>query len=195
MHLRAGRRFRADEYRNLLLRYLTRFPEEERTVRSVLRDIERTDRDDTRSHLTASGIVFHRRTRRLLLIYHSGLRCWLQPGGHIAPGETPCLAAQREVKEETGLQDVELHPWHKRHGIPIDVNSHEILEQHPEGRHIHHDLRYVFWARSAHPLRLGEERSPLCGGPQSERCRIAPFWVVSLLQCCRNYTPFSCCHT
>lgn len=41
---------------------------------------------------------------RVLLIRHSyGSGSWLLPGGGIARGEAPLLAAQRELVEETGL--------------------------------------------------------------------------------------------
>ena len=42
---------------------------------------------------------------RVLLIRHSyGSGNWLLPGGGIARGEAPVLAAQRELAEETGLR-------------------------------------------------------------------------------------------
>ena len=41
------------------------------------------------------GVVLHR---------HKRLGLWLQPGGHLEPGETPWEAAARESIEETGLQ-------------------------------------------------------------------------------------------
>ncbi len=51
-------------------------------------------------------------------LYLHGLRrdngTWALPGGHAHPGETPIEAARRELKEETGLDGVELSPLYDR---------------------------------------------------------------------------------
>src|SRR5262245_48159773 len=61
-------------------------------------------------HLTASALVVHPRSRRVLLRWHSRQQAWLMTGGHADPGETdPVAIAVREAREETGLTD--LGPW------------------------------------------------------------------------------------
>jgi 8-oxo-dGTP pyrophosphatase MutT (NUDIX family) len=40
---------------------------------------------------------------RLLLVTHDAKRFWYTPGGHAQPGETLRACAEREVREETGL--------------------------------------------------------------------------------------------
>src|ERR1700753_3809 len=61
-------------------------------------------------HVTASALVVHPPTRRVLLRWHARQQAWLQVGGHAAPGETrPLDIALREGLEETGLTD--LVPW------------------------------------------------------------------------------------
>ena len=53
-------------------------------------------------HVTGSAIVTG--SRGVVLLRHKRLGLWLQPGGHVDPGETPWQAALREAQEETGLE-------------------------------------------------------------------------------------------
>jgi 8-oxo-dGTP pyrophosphatase MutT (NUDIX family) len=87
--------------------------------------------EDTSDHVTASafavselGIVLHR---------HRRLGIWVQPGGHIDPGEAPAAAALRELAEETGLAAVHLDP-------PALV--HVSVHPGPLG-HRHYDCRWL----------------------------------------------------
>jgi len=51
--------------------------------------------------LTAAGCLIHE--GKVLLVKHKKLGLWLNPGGHIDPGELPHEAAEREFYEETGV--------------------------------------------------------------------------------------------
>jgi 8-oxo-dGTP pyrophosphatase MutT (NUDIX family) len=53
---------------------------------------------------TASLIVLHPETEKLLRVCHPSFRRWMFPGGKIEPDEAPHQAALREVKEEVGLR-------------------------------------------------------------------------------------------
>jgi 8-oxo-dGTP pyrophosphatase MutT (NUDIX family) len=92
------------------------------------------------THMTASAIVVGRRGTVLHL--HKRLGRWMQPGGHIDPGETPPVAARREAIEELGLA-VE-HPAAGPHLIHLDVHEAAL-------GHIHLDLRYLLLGDDADP--------------------------------------------
>ena len=83
-------------------------PVDEREAVSIERTLERLGRppdpfDESADphHLTASAFVVS--SRGVVLHRHRRLGLWVQPGGHVDPGESPEVACVREVVEETGL--------------------------------------------------------------------------------------------
>jgi 8-oxo-dGTP pyrophosphatase MutT (NUDIX family) len=118
-------------------------------------------RKNMTGHITASGLVMTPDGREVLLIHHRGLGKWLQPGGHVDEDDAALwLAAEREIREETGLVDLMLHPWHVEHdGQPADINTHPIpaRPEKGEGGHWHHDCLYIFIAGRAPIERQAEE--------------------------------------
>jgi 8-oxo-dGTP pyrophosphatase MutT (NUDIX family) len=104
------------------------------------------------THVTASALVVARRGTVLHL--HKRLNIWLQPGGHIEPGEDPAAGALREATEETGL--VVAHPVAGPRFFHLDV--------HPGPRgHTHLDLRYL--------LRADEDADPAPPAGESPHVR------------------------
>jgi 8-oxo-dGTP pyrophosphatase MutT (NUDIX family) len=56
------------------------------------------------AHVTASALVLSPDATRTCLVLHGKIQRWVQPGGHLEPGDTSLFeAAAREVAEETGL--------------------------------------------------------------------------------------------
>lgn len=95
-------------------------------------------------HVTASGIVIG--PRGVLLHRHRRLGTWLQPGGHIDPGELPWDAARREVDEETGVSTEYAELLDD--GTPPLVH----VDVHAGGKgHTHLDLRYLLVAGDVRP--------------------------------------------
>jgi 8-oxo-dGTP pyrophosphatase MutT (NUDIX family) len=109
-------------------------------------------------HFTASALVVHPVSARVLLRWHVKLGKWLQVGGHADPGETdPLEIALREAREETGLTD--LVPWPDaslRHLAMCHVSA-----SRTEPEHEHADLRYLL--ATEHPDAIAPENpdSPL----------------------------------
>ncbi len=69
--------------------------------------------DEVLRETTSGGIVF-RRTKEgkveILLIQDAKDR-WTIPKGHVEPGEEPKATAEREIREETGLQEMKVYSW------------------------------------------------------------------------------------
>jgi 8-oxo-dGTP pyrophosphatase MutT (NUDIX family) len=108
------------------------------------------NRDADPVHVTGSAIVVG--PRGTVLHWHKRLGGWLQPGGHVDPGERPWEAALREAHEETGLPV--RHPDAGAELVHVDV--------HPAGPHVHLDVRYLLLGGDAEP-------SPPAGESQQVR--------------------------
>ena len=109
-------------------------------------------------HFTASALVVHPPTGRVLLRWHARQERWLQVGGHGDPGERDPLAiALREATEETGLTD--LAPWPDPslvHAVICDVRPSAT-----EPAHQHADLRFIFATAEPTAVAPENEFSPL----------------------------------
>src|SRR3982750_698917 len=64
---------------------------------------------------TAGGIVYRYsaadKTKIEILLIQDSKGRWTIPKGHIEEGESPRQAAEREIREETGLQNMKIGPW------------------------------------------------------------------------------------
>lgn len=93
-------------------------------------------------HLTASALVVHPPSGRVLLRWHRRQQAWMQVGGHGDPGEDdPLAVALREGLEETGLLD--LRPWPDVEAPLLHAVVVPVAGDDREPAHQHGDLRYL----------------------------------------------------
>jgi 8-oxo-dGTP pyrophosphatase MutT (NUDIX family) len=145
---------------DILNTYAFRFPEQRAMVAQSLELLGRADGDVLRrstvpAHITASCLIRQKDT--LLTIWHPLLQTWLQPGGHVDPGETVAEAVLREAQEETGLrcEFIEDEPF------DIDCLWVPANPKKGEGEHYHIDFRYLL-----SPVeQVGEPELPTCCVP------------------------------
>ena len=143
-----------------LLIYESRYPAEGTVVKQFIDLIETGqgcfDRHNLHGHFTGSAWVLNMDFTETLLVHHRKLGKWIQPGGH-ADGEPDLQrVAERELREESGLEEV----------FPLgetifDIDVHHIPAPIGGEEHYHYDVRYLFRARDTDPLRVSDESHEL----------------------------------
>jgi 8-oxo-dGTP pyrophosphatase MutT (NUDIX family) len=130
-----------DPLLSCLRRFAPRSDVEVRDVRRVIELVTEGKPWDRSAllHVTASALIVHPTTRRVLLRWHDRQQAWIQIGGHADPEERdPLAVALREGAEETGLTD--LRPWltsDLQHVVLVPVPAND-----REPAHEHADLRF-----------------------------------------------------
>ncbi|MGH3255272.1 MAG: NUDIX hydrolase [Streptosporangiaceae bacterium] len=129
-----------------------------RRTRALAEAAEDPWRRDLPLHVTASALIVHPPTGRVLLRWHQRQQAWLQVGGHGDPGESDALAiALREASEETGLAD--LAPWpdaRLKQLVIVGVHAGR-----GEPSHEHADLRFFMATGAPEAVRAENEHAPL----------------------------------
>jgi 8-oxo-dGTP pyrophosphatase MutT (NUDIX family) len=95
-------------------------------------------RSCTDGHLTGSAAVVDPATGHLLLLFHTKVRRWLQPGGHADGDANLAAVGLREAEEETGIVGLAV-------AVPaIDLDVHEFHDAAgTEPDHLHLDVRHL----------------------------------------------------
>jgi 8-oxo-dGTP pyrophosphatase MutT (NUDIX family) len=107
-----------------------------------------------RGHLTGSALVVDHRGERTLLLHHTKLQKWLQPGGHADGDANLAAVALREAGEETGIGELAVV------ADPVDLDIH-LVEPPGETPHLHFDVRFVVLAPSNAVVRGNHESTGL----------------------------------
>ncbi|CAB4704475.1 unannotated protein [freshwater metagenome] len=91
------------------------------------------------AHFTGSALVVEEGTERFILLFHTKLQKWLQPGGHVDGNANLPASALREAQEETGIEGLRV----VRPAFDLDI--HEVRPPN-EPPHLHLDIRFVVLA-------------------------------------------------
>lgn len=104
-------------------------------------------------HFTASAMIFTPDLSHTLLCFHGKGEMWVQLGGHMELEDvSPDLAALREAREESGLEEFTLLSPH-----PIDLNHHGLAATFGTC-HGHWDVVYALAIPMAEPVVSAESR-------------------------------------
>ena len=107
-------------------------------------------------HFTGSALVVSADSARALLHHHRKLDQWLQFGGHCDGDENVLRVAQREAREESGIDGLI-----GTSARPFDLDIHEIPAKGGEPAHLHYDVRFVLIAPENAAATASEESHEL----------------------------------
>ena len=116
-------------------------PEQKRILTLLADHPDALERSCRPGHLTGSALVINPVDHRILVLYHSKLQRWLQPGGHADGDPDLARVALREAVEETGIDELQL----VEPAIDLDVH---LVDPLGESLHEHHDVRFLVLAPS-----------------------------------------------
>ena len=108
-------------------------------------------RENRTGHFSASGWVVSPDRKKVLMVYHNIYDSWSWMGGH-ADGETDLLAvAEREIREESGVKQLELLSPGIFSAEILTVDGHEKKGKYVPS-HLHYNVTYLFEADPEQPL-------------------------------------------
>jgi 8-oxo-dGTP pyrophosphatase MutT (NUDIX family) len=97
------------------------------------------DRRERPGHLTGSAFVVDSTRQRTLVLLHTKLQIWVQPGGHADGDANLPAVALREAEEETGIEGLRIWP------VALDLDIHRV-DPPREDAHDHYDVRFLVLA-------------------------------------------------
>ena len=149
--------------------YRVDLPHDEAALQRFRSFLSRPDpfrRSDPDGHVTASAIVLQPPGDAILLVSHRKLGGWLQPGGHVDPDDASVFAAAlREVREETGLDQLESPIG----DAILDLDVHAIPAFGDEPPHFHYDVRFLLTSEDSGELADGAAAFALDAIPGLDR--------------------------
>lgn len=115
-------------------------------------------RNNEFGHFTASSWVVNKEKTKVLMIYHNIYKSWTWTGGH-ADGEHDLLGtAVRELKEETGIENVKVLSSDIYSLENIRVNGHIKREKYVAS-HIHLNLTYLLEVDEEESLKIKKDEN------------------------------------
>lgn len=136
-------------------------------------------RDNHTFHMTASAWVVSKDRTKVLLAYHNLYDSWAWLGGHCDGQKDMLNVAIREVREESGLQDVSPLMENIFSLEVLTVDGHEKKGEYVSS-HLHLNVTYLLEADSSQPLHSKPDENKAVGwfAPQEVYIKSTEPWFI-----------------
>ena len=143
-------------------KYIT-YNEQEKNDKKIMLDyMEKFDnlltRENEIAHFTASSWVVNKERTKILMIYHKIYNSWTWTGGHADGDKNLLYTAIRELKEETGVENVNILRDDIYSLETICVNGH-IKRGKYVSSHLHFNLTYLLEVDEKENLKIKEDEN------------------------------------
>lgn len=115
-------------------------------------------RENEIAHFTASSWVVNKERTKILMIYHKIYNSWTWTGGHADGDKNLLYTAIRELKEETGVENVNILKDDIFSLESICVNGH-IKRGKYVSSHLHFNLTYLLEVDEIENLKIKEDEN------------------------------------
>ena len=137
--------------------------EQEETDRKILlasleSGTDISTRESLMAHLTASAWVVSPNREQLLMAYHRLYDSWAWLGGHADGNWDLAAVAEKEAREESGIENLRLVSESPVSLEILTVDGHEKKGKYVPC-HLHLNLTYLFEAAQDQPLRIKEDEN------------------------------------
>ena len=150
------------ELRNKIEKYMTFNEQEEKDKKLMLKYIDTFDnvltRENEFGHFTASSWAVNKDRTKVLMIYHNIYKSWAWTGGHADGCQDLLEVAVRELKEETGVENVKI--------VKDDIFSLEIIRVNGHVKrgkyvssHVHLNVTYLLEVDENEVLKIKEDEN------------------------------------
>lgn len=163
MSHRKGRKMNLVDLKTKIENYKPYNEQEEKDKQTMLKYIHTFDnvltRENEFGHFTASSWAVNKEKTKVLMIYHNIYQSWAWTGGH-SDGEADLLkVAIKELKEETGVENVKVLNNGNIFSLEIlTVNGH-IKKGNYVSSHVHLNLTYLLEVDEKEALHIKEDEN------------------------------------
>ena len=150
------------ELKEQIEKYIPYNEQEENDKKIILDYMNKFDnlltRENEIAHFTASAWVINKEKTKILMIYHKIYNSWSWTGGHADGDDNLLYTAVRELKEETGIENVKVLKDDIFSLETICVNGHVKRGKYVSS-HLHLNLTYLLEVDEKEELKIKEDEN------------------------------------